>query len=300
MSDFKKKCIETQKGDKKSLRKGLSLLDGLSSADKKELWTQFLQKKNRPPVLGLVGTPGAGKSTFLNQLLNYKKSKTPKSNIGMLLIDPSNPVTGGSILGDRIRLIDHYLDETVFIRSISNNGDPEGVHPNIDRYLMYLSLFPFSLILVEVVGGGQSSTSISQYSDKTILIFDPGSGDGVQHLKSGIASIADDIIVTKADLYNTSDVKQSLSEWSDFKGEVWSTNLLEVNSLDSFFDSRVFQFKVKNSEKLILEMLKKNCIQDLKNQLNDFCTDYFKLNAIDDKSVQAFNQKFRESLSKNH
>lgn len=150
------------------------------------------------PVIGITGPPGAGKSTLSNALVSYLRKKGKK--VAILAVDPSSPFNFGSLLGDRLRLAEHFNDPEVYIRSVATRGSLGGLSSKIIELTDVLRSCPFDCILVETVGVGQSEIEIAGLADITGLVLVPGAGDEVQAIKSGIMEIADIFIINKADL----------------------------------------------------------------------------------------------------
>jgi LAO/AO transport system kinase len=151
----------------------------------------------RAYVVGVTGPPGAGKSTVVDELLRLirKEGKT----VGVIAVDPNSPFTGGAILGDRIRMMDHALDSGVFIRSMGARGHLGGLALATRRTISALDAMGMDLVVCETVGVGQSELEIADTADTTVVIIPPGMGDGVQAIKAGIMEIADIFVVNKAD-----------------------------------------------------------------------------------------------------
>lgn len=148
-------------------------------------------------VVGITGAPGAGKSTLINALLGELTRRG--RHVAVIAVDPSSPVSGGSILGDRVRMGEHDAGDQVFIRSLSARGHLGGLSRTTGRVIDVFDAARFDLIIVETVGTGQSEVEISRLADTRIVVCPPGLGDEVQALKAGILEIADILVVSKGD-----------------------------------------------------------------------------------------------------
>ena len=149
------------------------------------------------PVVGVTGPPGAGKSTLINALLHHLIGQGKKAAV--VAVDPTSPFNFGSLLGDRVRMSDHFLNENVFIRSLATRWSLGGLSAKAIEITDVLRLFDFDIIIVETVGVGQSEVEIAGLADTTVLVLVPEAGDEVQAIKSGIMEIADIYVVNKAD-----------------------------------------------------------------------------------------------------
>lgn len=148
-------------------------------------------------VLGITGPPGAGKSTLVNQLIKHVRSTGRR--VGVIAVDPSSPVSGGAILGDRIRMTAALDDTGVFVRSLASRGYLGGLSPAAVRVIDALDAAGFDLIILETVGTGQNEIDVAEVADIRIVISAPGLGDDIQAMKSGLLEIADIMVVNKAD-----------------------------------------------------------------------------------------------------
>ena len=150
-------------------------------------------------TVGVTGAPGAGKSRLIGALLKAFRRREPDKRLGVLAVDPSSPRSGGAVLGDRIRMMDHAGDERIFIRSLSNRGRLGGLTLGIRQSLAVMGLVGCDVVFVETVGVGQNEIEIAQVADLVVVALAPGFGDTVQLLKSGLLEIADVVVVNKAD-----------------------------------------------------------------------------------------------------
>ena len=181
-------------------RVSLSRLISLVESDKSAIFriSDSLKRKNNDTyVVGITGPPGAGKSTLTNRLIQDLR-KNNKS-VAVLAVDPSSPFTGGAVLGDRIRMQEHALDDGVFIRSIGSRGDLGGLSSATSAIIKLFDTFGIDVILIETVGVGQTELDIIKISDCVLVTLVPEAGDGVQAMKAGLMEIGDIFIVNKAD-----------------------------------------------------------------------------------------------------
>ena len=148
-------------------------------------------------IIGITGPPGAGKSTLVNELIVSYRKKDKK--VGVVAVDPSSPFTGGAVLGDRIRMQDHALDENVFIRSLGSRGSHGGMSKATKEIIKLYDAFGMDYIIIETVGVGQTELDIIQLADTVLVVLVPEAGDVVQTMKAGLMEIADIFIVNKAD-----------------------------------------------------------------------------------------------------
>lgn len=184
------------KGDIRATARALRFVDERSPLSIELLKTLY-RHTGRALVVGITGTPGAGKSTLVDKLISLYRAQNQK--VGVLAVDPTSPFSGGSILGDRIRMQRHFLDENVFIRSIATRGAMGGLSRTTWDQIHVLDAFGCNTILIETVGVGQDEFDIARTAHTTVVVMTPGGGDEIQASKAGILEIADVFVVNKAD-----------------------------------------------------------------------------------------------------
>ena len=165
-------------------------------------------KTGHAQVVGITGPPGAGKSTLVNRLI--AKYRATGKKIAILAIDPSSPFSGGAVLGDRVRMTDHYKDTGVYIRSISSRGSHGGLSRAAREIVKLLDAYGHDLIMIETVGVGQTELGIMDLADTTVVVTVPEGGDAVQVMKAGLNEIADIFVVNKADRDGADRIKAEL------------------------------------------------------------------------------------------
>jgi LAO/AO transport system kinase len=183
-------------GDKRALARAITLVENDDPAGW-ALVREIYPHTGRAAVFGFTGPPGVGKSTLMGALTKLERERG--NTVAVLSIDPSSPFTKGALLGDRIRLSDHFLDSGVFIRSMANRGALGGLSEAALQAALLMDASGRDVILLETVGVGQAEVDIIDHADTVVLVLMPGSGDSIQALKAGVMEIPDVIVVNKAD-----------------------------------------------------------------------------------------------------
>ena len=183
-------------GDRRALARAISLVEN-SDPLSYEVVRDLYPETGRTYAVGVTGPPGVGKSSLISSLIRHVRGQ--ERTIGVISVDPSSPFSQGALLGDRIRLSDHFLDPDVFIRSMGTRGHLGGVAEATLQALLVLDAAGKELVFLETVGAGQSDVEMIEIADTVVLVLMPGSGDSVQALKAGIMEIPDVIAVNKMD-----------------------------------------------------------------------------------------------------
>jgi LAO/AO transport system kinase len=183
-------------GDKRALARAISLVED-DDPEGWELVRQVFPKTGKAAVIGFTGPPGVGKSTLIGRLV--ANARAHERDVAVLSIDPTSPFTQGALLGDRIRLTEHFLDPGVFIRSMASRGSLGGLSEATLQAALLMDASGKDEVFLETVGVGQAEVDIIDHADTVVLALMPGSGDSIQALKAGVMEIPDVIVVNKAD-----------------------------------------------------------------------------------------------------
>ncbi len=203
-------------GDPRSIARLISLVESGSPYAEHIMKTLYPHSGNAH-LIGITGSPGAGKSTLVDKLITRLKAQG--KSVGVIAVDPSSPFSGGAILGDRLRMQDHALDPDVFIRSMGSRGSLGGLSHATYEAALILDACGKDVVLIETVGVGQSEVDIVKIADTVGLVLVPGMGDDIQIMKAGIMEIADLFIVNKSDRDGADKVVREVNVMLDLLGE---------------------------------------------------------------------------------
>lgn len=183
-------------GDRRALARLLSHVEDRTDLGRQAL-REIFQRTGSAHIVGITGPPGAGKSTLVNALIRHYRDN--EKTVAVIAIDPTSALSGGATLGDRIRMMDNYADEGVFIRSMATRGQLGGLSLAVGGAVHLFDAFGFDIVLIETVGVGQAEVDVADAADTTIVVQVPGLGDSIQTIKAGVLEIADILVVNKAD-----------------------------------------------------------------------------------------------------
>ena len=219
------------------------------SPDSSTIIERIYPKTGHAQVVGITGPPGAGKSTLINRLIAQYRALGKK--IAILAIDPSSPFSGGAVLGDRVRMTDHYKDDGVYIRSLSSRGSHGGLSRAAREIVKLLDAFGNDIVIIETVGVGQTELAIMDLADTTVVVTVPEGGDGVQVMKAGLSEIADIFVVNKADREGADRMKAELELSVHLRGgNGWRAPVLLTQAAADLGVDKVVEAIAKHREHL--------------------------------------------------
>ncbi|MFC1871322.1 methylmalonyl Co-A mutase-associated GTPase MeaB [Chloroflexota bacterium] len=200
------------------------------SAEAPEIMKLIYSHLGKAYRAGLTGPPGSGKSTLVDKLTAALRKES--ASVGLICVDPTSPFTGGALLGDRIRMQQHYLDEGVFLRSMATRGSLGGLPETIGGVIKLLDAFGKDFILVETVGVGQCEVDVMESVDTVIVVLIPGSGDAIQAMKAGLMETADILVVNKCDYPEAQNMVSNLQGILHSRsGDGWQTPIVMTEAI---------------------------------------------------------------------
>jgi len=257
---------EIIKGNHRAIARAISLVE--NNRDKaQEMMREIFPYTGKSIIVGITGIPGSGKSTLVDQMIGHLRKKGKK--VGVIAVDPSSPFSGGAILGDRIRMMQHSVDPEIFIRSMATRGHLGGLTKATGEAIAVLEAAGKNLILVETVGVGQDEVEVVKLADVVVVVLVPGAGDDIQIFKAGIMEIADIFALNKADSPGVEKTEKQLKAMLDLglkkesvppliktvATEGKGTELL-IREIDKFIVGRDEEFHARRKKRLISWMLR--------------------------------------------
>ena len=283
---------DLQNGNIRALARAISLVE--NDSEGYESLLESIDFKHSVPLIGITGPPGAGKSTLIGAFTKYLTEQNKK--VAIIAIDPSSPFNKGSLMGDRLRMNEHFLNPNVFIRSMASRGSLGGLAPKIFEVADLIRAAQFDYVFIETVGVGQSEVEIASLADTTVLVLVPEAGDEIQTIKSGVMEIADVYVLNKADRSGADAFYKNLSalvhqsannDWEIPVIKTVATKYENLNLLDEAIIKHQ-QAKIKSNKKQLLLaekamiLIKNQRIKDI-----DFETVYKELGEL--ATTQNFN-----------
>ncbi|MGZ7093617.1 MAG: methylmalonyl Co-A mutase-associated GTPase MeaB [Candidatus Angelobacter sp.] len=253
-------------------------------------WSELLKAlfphSGHARILGLTGPPGAGKSTLVDQLARHYRKQ--KHTVGIIAVDPTSPYTGGAILGDRIRMQEHFSDPGIYIRSMATRGSLGGLARTTADAATVLDAAGRDLIMIETVGVGQDEVDIVRLADITVVILVPGMGDDVQSIKAGIMEIADIFVVNKSDREGAERVEREIRALQSLavRSDNWTPPIVKtvasegagieelaaaISGYEAYLQEKnlILQKKAQNWQDRLLEMLRDALLERAREQLGN-------------------------------
>lgn len=276
-------------GERRALARAISIVDN-DEPESREIIKQIFSKTGNIRTVGFTGPGGAGKSSLLGKLIPECEALGYK--VAVLAVDPTSPITGGAILGDRVRMQGNLHTEKVFMRSMASRGAMGGVSRSLRNAIRILDVAGYNIVLVESVGAGQLEVEISKAVDLTVVVFTPNTGDNVQAVKAGLTEIGDVYIVNKADLEGATSLYQTVVDL------IGDTNRKPVVLKTSAKTGEGVEELAKNIDKLLKEK-SINYRERERKMLQDELTDMI-LNISEKKvsSMLAQDRKYSEFIDR--
>jgi len=272
-------------GDARALARAISTVEN-RAAGWSELLKALFPHTGKARIIGLTGPPGAGKSTLVDQLAkHYRKEDL---TVGIIAVDPTSPYTGGAILGDRIRMQDHFGDPGIYIRSMATRGSLGGLARATADAATVLDASGRDLVMIETVGVGQDEVDIVRLADVTIVILVPGMGDDVQTIKAGIMEIADIFVINKSDREGAERVEREIRALQSLatRHDRWTPPIVKtvasegvgtgelakaISDYESFLKKENLEFtkNVENWQERLIEMLRDAMLEKARASIDD-------------------------------
>lgn len=263
--------------DLRAIAKTLSRVENDSGPETQRLLQKLYSHAGNATIVGVTGSPGAGKSTLVDQLaLHYRKAD---KLVGVIAVDPSSPFSGGALLGDRIRMKSLATDPGVFIRSMATRGRMGGLSAAVHDAVVVLDAAGYDILLIETVGAGQDEIDIVKTAQVTVVVLVPGMGDDVQTIKAGMMEIGDVLVINKADRDSASRTQKELEALLSIgrREDGWVPPIVRtvavrgegIDQLAAAVDSvrNFLQSGSKASQERRLKLLKENILELLRDRI---------------------------------
>jgi len=283
--NFQSLIDQLRAGDARALARAISTVENRATG-----WSELLKAlfphSGQARILGLTGPPGAGKSTLVDQLARHYRKQN--HTVGIIAVDPTSPYTGGAILGDRIRMQEHFSDPGIYIRSMATRGSLGGLARTTVDVATVLDAAGRDLIMIETVGVGQDEVDIVRLADITVVILVPGMGDDVQSIKAGIMEIADIFVINKSDREGAERVEREIRALQSLavRSDNWTPPIVKtvasegagiadlaaaIRDYEAYLEKEnlISQKKVQNWQDRLIEMLRDALLEKAREQLGN-------------------------------
>jgi LAO/AO transport system kinase len=283
--DLKLLVERLRSGDARTLARAITMVENRLPGGA-ELLKALFPQTGRARILGLTGAPGAGKSTLVDQLAKHYRKQD--RTVGIIAVDPTSPYTGGAILGDRIRMQDHFSDPGIYIRSMATRGSLGGLARTTSDVATVMDASGRDLIMIETVGVGQDEVDIVRLADVTVVILVPGMGDDVQSIKAGIMEIADIFVINKSDREGAERVEREIRALQSLaiRSDHWTPPIVKavasegtgigelvaaIAEYEAYLEKEnlVLQHKIENWQDRLIEMLRDALLEKAREQMED-------------------------------
>jgi LAO/AO transport system kinase len=282
--DLQSQISRLRTGEPLALARAISAVEN-RAAGSSELLKALFPHTGKARIIGLTGAPGSGKSTLVDQLAKHYRREN--QTVGIIAVDPTSPYTGGAILGDRIRMQDHYADPGIYIRSMATRGSLGGLSRATADVATVLDASGRDRILIETVGVGQDEVDIVRLADVTVVILVPGMGDDVQTIKAGIMEIADIFVINKSDREGAERVEREIRAMQslDVRKDGWTPPIVKtvatqavgtqelaaaITGYEAYLKKENLAFKknVENWQQRLIEMLRDAMLEKARAQMD--------------------------------
>jgi LAO/AO transport system kinase len=276
---------QLRSGDTRALSRAISTVENHAPG-----WSDLLKAlfphSGKACVLGLTGAPGAGKSTLVDHLARHYRKQN--RTVGIIAVDPTSPYTGGAILGDRIRMQEHFSDPGIYIRSMATRGSLGGLARTTADVATVLDASGRDIVMIETVGVGQGEVDIVRLADVTVVILVPGMGDDVQMIKAGIMEIADIFVINKSDHEGTERVEREIRALQSLatRQDGWTPPIVKtvasegtgieqlaaaIADYETYLQEEglVLKKSVQNWQQRLIEMLRDSMLEKAREHLGD-------------------------------